>query len=77
MALLRAIATIYREYLPSDDWREGIAKFVEGLTPDRFQALLDNCPEGIAARDAADFETWRGVSAAELNAAASKTAAAA
>ena len=71
VALLRAIATIYREYLPADDWREGIAKVVDTLTPKRFQALLDNCPKGIAERDAADFEHWRGVSAVELDAAAS------
>jgi hypothetical protein len=74
VALLRAIATIYREYLPSDAWREGIAGFVEGLNPERFQALLDNCPAGIATRDAADFETWRGVDAKELDIAASTKA---
>lgn len=70
VALLRAIATIYRRYLPADPWREGIAEFVESLTPERFRALLENCPEGIAGRDAADFETWSGVSAQDLHAAA-------
>ena len=75
VTLLKAIATIYREYLPRDTWRESIAEFVKSLTPTRFEALLDNCPEGIAMRDAADFETWSGCSAAELAAAADKQSA--
>lgn len=69
VALLRAIATIYHAYLPADTWRDEFADFVSGLSVDSFEKLLDNCPKGIATRDAADFATYKGVSSADLAAA--------
>lgn len=49
------IATIYRAYLPREEWRESFAKFLDQMDCAKFDKLLDNCPPGIATKDAKDF----------------------
>lgn len=71
MESLRQVLALYRHYpLPREQWREGIAAFVDGLRMEGMRLLVRNMPDGIALHSPEEYASPGEVSPEELTAAA-------
>ncbi len=66
LPMLKAIAQMYRTYLPQEPGADAFAGFIEGLDDDAWSSLLEEIPAEIASRHPAEFGTYAGVSVADL-----------
>ena len=65
LPMLKAIVKMHHSYLASES-RNEFADFIEQLSEDDFNRLLENIPEAITRRDVQEFTDWAGVSADDL-----------
>ena len=70
LGMLRAIAGIYRRYLPPTSRAESFATFLDELDDESWQHLLAHVPSAIANADPATFDEHGAVSADDLRRAA-------
>ncbi len=66
LPMLKAIAAMYRNYLPANPQAEEFARFIELLTPEAFDRLLENIPPEITDREPLAFGDYDGVTVARL-----------
>jgi hypothetical protein len=66
LPMLKAIVTMYKTYLPKDEWADEFARFIESLSADEFDHLLKKLPEGIVNRDPDEFNTYDEVRVSNL-----------
>ncbi len=66
LPMLQSVARMRRRYLPADATADAFAGFVEGLSEERFAALLERVPTAVAEREPIEFGSWAGVSVADL-----------
>ena len=66
LPMLRSVVGFYRDILPPDPTAETFAEMIETMSEEGFQRLLDRIPAAIADRDPAEFDEFKGVTAAEL-----------
>jgi glycosyltransferase involved in cell wall biosynthesis len=66
LPMLKAIVTMYKTYLPKDEWADEFARFIESLSADEFDHLLKKLPEGIVNRDPDEFNTYDEVRVSDL-----------
>ncbi len=68
LPMLRSMAKMYRKYLPPVATADSFAAFIEELTEDDWNRLLDQIPPAITEREPAEFGTFAGVSVDDLRA---------
>ncbi len=68
LPMLKAIVQMHYTYIAAGD-RNEFADFIESLTEDEFNKLLQNIPKEITGRDVQEFSTFDGVRAKDLRAA--------
>lgn len=73
LPMLKAIALMYRTYLPATPVADSFAAFVEELTEAGWQTLQEHIPTAITDREPAAFGEFAGVSAADLRQAATSS----
>ncbi len=66
LAMLQAIAQMYRQYLPSSPTPESFATFVESLDEVTWNQLLQNIPSAITQRQPYEFADFQAVTVADL-----------
>ena len=66
LPMLKAIAAMYRNYLSANPQAEEFARFIELLTPEAFDRLLENIPPEITDREPLAFGDYDGVTVARL-----------
>jgi hypothetical protein len=66
LSMLKAVAEMYRTYLPPSPDSAPFAHFLEQLDELGWQRLVADIPADITGRDPAEFGTWAGVDAAKL-----------
>jgi hypothetical protein len=66
LPMLRSVVGFYRDVLPPDPTAETFAGLIESMSEEGFQRLLERIPAAIADRDPAEFDEFKGVTAAEL-----------
>ncbi|MCB0835014.1 MAG: hypothetical protein KDE26_19995 [Bacteroidetes bacterium] len=64
--MLKAIAQMYKKYLPANPQSDEIAQFILDLSKEEFDQLLDNIPTAITDREPVEFNEFKGVSAEDL-----------
>jgi hypothetical protein len=69
LPMLKAIAGMYRAYLPSDPRREAFASFIEGLDEHRFERLISHIPPTIVEREPFELADYDGVTVSDLRSA--------
>lgn len=69
LPMLKAIAGMYRAYLPSDPGREEFASFIERLDEDRFERLISRIPPTILEREPFELGDYDGVTVDDLRSA--------
>ena len=67
LSMLRSIAAMSRKYLDNAAQAERFATFIESLSEERWNHLVDNVPEPIATRDPQSFGQFDEVSVDHLN----------
>ena len=68
LPMLRSMAKMYHKYLPPVATADSFAAFIDELTEDDWNRLLDRIPPAITEREPAEFGTFAGVSADDLRA---------
>ena len=66
LPMLKSTAKMYQKYLPQNDLSDEFAAFIEALSLEEFNQLLDNIPEAITSREPVEFTEFQGVSVADL-----------
>ena len=66
LPMLRAIASMYRTYLPPEEAREEFAAFIEGLDDESFDRLVSRIPSAIVDREPFEFADFDGVTPEDL-----------
>ena len=66
LSMLQAVAAMYRKYLPADPESDELARFIETMTEEEWQALSRNVPTPIADGDPLEFGVHRPVTVDEL-----------
>lgn len=66
LSMLKAIAAMYRKYLPANPESDSFAEFVENLTEEQWNKLVDNVPAEIAERNPVDFDVYKEVSVEQI-----------
>jgi glycosyltransferase involved in cell wall biosynthesis len=66
LSMLKAIAKIYRAYLPPDDIAQEYAGFIESMDGDNWQKLVENIPIEIDKRAPVEFGSYDEVTVSDL-----------
>ncbi len=66
LPMLLSVVGFYRDILPPDPTAETFAELIESMSETGFQRVLERIPAAIADRDPAEFDEFKGVTAAEL-----------
>ena len=66
--MLKGIVKIARKYLQPDAAAEEIAEFIQSLTEESWQQLVENVPDEIASREPYEFGSYHEIRAADLKA---------
>lgn len=66
LSMLKAIVKMYRHYLSPNPFSDKFADFIQDLTEEKWQELLEKVPAGIADREPLEFDEYDGVSAEDL-----------
>ncbi|MBT8269219.1 MAG: hypothetical protein KJN59_08340 [Bacteroidia bacterium] len=68
LSMLKAIVKMSTTYFESDESRDSFAAFINGLTDDKFNHLLEKIPAGITSREPFEFTSYDEVKASDLRA---------
>ena len=66
LSMLKAIVKMYQHYLTPNPVSDKFADFIQDLTEEKWQDLLEKVPAGIADREPLEFDEYDGVSAEDL-----------
>ncbi len=66
LSMLKALVKMYRKYLPANSSSDAFAEFIESLSEDQWQAIVENIPPEIADREPSEFAEYSGVSVDRL-----------
>jgi len=66
LPMLKSITKMQNKYLTPSDTELSFSAFIQSLNEEKFHLLLDHIPEEITKREPAEFSTFDGVSAMDL-----------
>jgi len=66
LSMLKATAAMYRKYLPANPLADSFAVFIESLSEQNWQKLVENVPQKIADAEPATFDKYNEISVSDL-----------
>ena len=66
LPMLKSIVEMYRKYLSQNQISDEFASFIESLTEEEFNKILNNIPAAIVNREPLEYAEFKAVSAADL-----------
>jgi len=66
LSMLKSISGMYRKYFTGNPSADSYANFIDSLSEEEFNTLLDNIPKEIVSKEPVEFNNYAGISANDL-----------